>query len=113
MRVFISSTCFDLIDVRAELAEQLRALDLTPVLSDDKNSDFRVHPSENSIRTCLVNLQSCDHVIVILDKRYGPPLGGAGFEDISATHLEYREARERKIPVHFYARDRLIADYDT
>jgi Glu-tRNA(Gln) amidotransferase subunit E-like FAD-binding protein len=75
MRVFISSTVYDLIDVRAELAEQLRTLGITPVLSDDKLSGFSIQQHDiNSIETCLVNVDSCDEVVLILDKRYGPTL---------------------------------------
>jgi len=112
MRVFISSTVYDLIDVRAELAEQLRTLGITPVLSDDKLSGFSIQQHDiNSIETCLVNVDSCDEVVLILDKRYGPTLEKVGYEKISATHLEYRRAIEKGIPVRVYVRDHLLADF--
>lgn len=111
MKVFISSTVYDLIDIRAELAELLRAQGVTPVLSDDPLSDFDSRHPCNSIRTCLINIESCDEVIIILDQRYGPRLGKYGFEDVSATHLEYKKAMELAKPIHFYVRDRLEADY--
>jgi hypothetical protein len=111
VRVFISSTCYDLIDVRAEVAEQLRQIGVTLVLSDDKLSDFKVKPDCNSIETCLVNVESCDEFILILDKRYGPSLKSCGYEDISATHLEFKRALVKKIPFRAYVRDRLNADY--
>jgi len=111
MRVFISSTVYDLIDVRAELASHLRSIGITPVLSDDKLSDFKVQPDVNSIETCLVNVASCDEMIVILDRRYGPSLDQCGYGDFSATHLEYQHAKNKNLPIHFYLRDRLDADY--
>lgn len=111
MRVFISSTVFDLIDIRAELAEQLRAIGITPVLSDDKLSDFRVQYDVISIETCLVNVDSCDEFLLILDQRYGPTLESYGYDKVSATHLEYLRAIEKEMPVRVYARDRLIADF--
>lgn len=111
MQIFLSSTAFDLLDVRAEIAATLQSLGVKPVLSDDKLSDFRVHHDADSIETCLVNLEACDEVILVLDQRYGPSLGGAGFDDVSATHLEFRKAVELKKPVHFFARDRLIGEY--
>lgn len=113
MRVFISSTCFDLIDVRAELAEQLKLIGITPILSDDKLSDFKVKPDVNSIETCLINVESCEEFILILDRRYGASLKDCGFDDFSATHLEYKRALENKIPVRVYVRDRLEADYSS
>lgn len=112
MRVFLSSTVFDLIDVRAEVASQLRSLGAVPVLSDDKLSDFQVHHDANSIETCLINVSTCDEVILILDRRYGPRLGRCGFDDVSATHLEYRRAVQENKPIHVFVRDRLLADYD-
>ncbi len=39
MKVFVSSTVYDLLDIRAEIAELLRSLDISPVLSDDPISD--------------------------------------------------------------------------
>lgn len=111
MKIFVSSTAFDLIDIRAELEAHLRSLGLTPVMSDVRTADFDVRTGKNSIETCLINLRACDAVIVVLDKRYGPKLGKAGFDDISATHLEYREAKLAGKQILFYVRDRLEADY--
>ena len=111
MRIFVSSTVFDLIDVRAEIAVQLKSMGIVPVMSDDKLSDFQVQPHVDSIETCLVNLASCDEVVLILDRRYGPKLGNAGFDDISATHPEYRRAKVLGKPVHVFVRDRTEADH--
>jgi hypothetical protein len=111
MKVFVSSTVFDLIDVRAEVADLLRFCDIAPVLSDDKLSDFAIKPDNNSIETCLVNVDACDEMIVILDKRYGPRLGAYGYEDVSATHLEYHRFLQTKRQIHFFVRDRLEGDF--
>ena len=111
MKVFVSSTCHDLIDIRAELYELLRSLQISPVMSDESLSDFDAKHNENSIQSCLLNVESSDAIIVVHNQRYGPKLGQYGFEDLSATHLEYRRAKERNIPVHFFARDQLEAEY--
>ena len=111
MKVFVSSTCYDLVDVRAEVCEHLRSLGIKPVLSDDKLSDFQVPSDQHSIQACLVNVESCDAFLLILDKRYGPSLEKTGIADISATHVEYRHAVSCRKPIHVYARDRLIADH--
>lgn len=112
MRVFISSTIYDLIDIRAELETLIRELGMTPVMSDDKLTDFNLTFNANSIETCLLNVESSDVIIVILDQRYGPRLGNYGFDDVSATHLEYRRARKLGRPIYFYVRDRLEADFN-
>lgn len=111
MRVLVSSTCYDLIDLRAEVEEHLRALGLTPYLSESGTSAFEVHPDRDSIATCLANARSVDAVIVILSQRYGAVIGG-DYGDYSATHLEYREAVAAKRRIVFYVRDRLDAEYD-
>ncbi len=46
----------------------------------------------------------------MLSQRYGGSLGPR-YGAVSATHLEYREARKCKKRTHFYIRDRLIADW--
>jgi hypothetical protein len=113
MRVFISSTCYDLIDLRAELEVFFRSAGVEPVLSDSLTSDFQVLSDQNSIETCLANVRSCDEFLIILSNRYGPSLAKAGLNDFSATHLEYNEAVAAKKPVRMFVRDRLEGDYST
>jgi hypothetical protein len=110
-RIFISSTCFDLIDLRAELKKYLEAVGLTPIMSDQLDSKFETFQSQNSIQTCLINLHSCDTVVIILSQRYGSNLLKWGFGDYSATHLEYLEAKKTKKRILFFVRDRLLADF--
>jgi hypothetical protein len=111
MKVFISSTCYDLIDLRAELEHFFRQAGVSAILSDSLTSEFQVTPDQNSIETCLVNVRECDVFLIVLSKRYGPTLGGNGFPDVSATHLEYREAVKHKKAIYMYVRDHLEADY--
>ena len=106
MRVFISSTCYGLIDLRAELETLFRQADVTSILSDSLTSEFQILPDRNSVETCLANVRTCDACVIILSNRYGPSLLNVGFDDVSATHLEYRGAVHREIPTGMYARDR-------
>jgi len=110
-KVFISSTVFDLLDVRAEVTQLLHDMRLVPVASGIATSAFQPLPDQNSIETCLANLRQCDAVIVILCQRYGPSLEKTGFPDLSATHLEYTEAKRLGKPIRMYIRDRLDGDY--
>lgn len=110
--IFVSSTCYDLIDLRAAVAEALRDMGLHPRLSDDYQSDFIAQPSKDSIETCLINVRDADTFLVILSQRYGRSLQDSGFDDVSATHLEYRTAREATKPILFYVRDQTMAEYD-
>ena len=89
--VFISSTCYDLTDLRAELGEWLQKDGFIVKLSDNLDSGFSVDPSCDAIETCLRNLRKSDVVLFVLDRRYGSPLGGK-YGDKSATHVEFDEA---------------------
>lgn len=112
MKVFVSSTCHDLIDLRAELREELRDLGVQAYFSDQPDSDFEVSgaPGADSIEVCLANLRACDVVVVVLSQRYGGPLGDR-YGNLSATHCEYREARKQSKRIYFYVRDRLEAEF--
>jgi len=110
-KVFLSSTVYDLIDLRAEASQHISDLGLSPSLSDSAVSEFSVVADENSIETCLANVKSSDFFVLVLSRRYGPSLGKIGYDDISATHLEYRHAVEHSVPVLFYVRDKLEAEY--
>ena len=107
-KVFVSSTCEDLIDLRAELERSLKDMGLTPVMSDRKFSGFDSSQPDHTVQLCLTNLIACKHVIVVLSKRYGEV---SRDEKISVTHLEYRTAIDAEKNIYFYVRDRLDADY--
>jgi len=110
-RIFVSSTIYDLIDTRSEIETTLRQVGLSPILSDSTTSDFTVFPDRASIETCLSNVRNSDYFLMILSKRYGPTLESIGYPKVSATHLEYLEAKENKVPIFVYVRDRLEAEY--
>jgi len=110
-KIFVSSTIYDLIDVRAEVAEHLRKMGLTPIMSDDMDSPFKIDTNASSIATCLSNVRGCSAFVCILSQRYGPRLGAYGFDNVSATHLEYNEAKALGIPIYFYIRDKLDGEF--
>lgn len=109
--VFVSSTCYDLLDLRSEMESHIAELGLTPIMSDRVTSLFEVVHDANSIETCLINVRKADVFICVLSQRYGRALE-TPFEPVSATHLEYREAVKLGKPIRFYVRDRLLAEYD-
>jgi len=112
-KIFISSTCYDLIDLRAELQKFVEGMGLSPSLSDAPDSDFDLDGLKDSITTCLVNVRSSDAMVCVFSRRYGPSLKNCGFEDVSATHREILEAHKHGVPVFLYVRDRLAAELDS
>ena len=111
MKIFISSTIYDLLDVRAELYEMFKDMGISPVMSEIAESSFEIFTDKNTIETCLINLDKSDSIIIILSQRYGASLKEYGFGDYSTTHLEYQRAVKSKKPIYMYVRDRLEADY--
>jgi len=102
--VFVSSTCYDLTDLRAELGAWLQKDGFIVKLSDNLDSGFEVDPLLNKIETCLQNVRRSDIVLFIFDRFYGKPLGGK-YGEKSATHVEFEEAvREKKGLFHFARR---------
>jgi hypothetical protein len=111
VRVFVSSTCYDLLDLRAEVESHVRDLGLSPVMSDRPTSDFDHTADRNSIETCLSNVRASDVFVCVLSQRYGASLKDSGFDDISASHLELREAQTHRKRIFVYVRDRLDAEF--
>ena len=112
-RVFVSSTCYDLLDLRAEVEAHLRSLDLLPVLSDRATSEFEVSGRKNSIEECLEQVSASDVFVLILDRRYGPSLARSGYADKSATHLEYERARDLDKPILVFVRNQTVGELNT
>ncbi len=112
LEVFISSTCYDLTDLRSELAASLKESGCIVRLSEDPMSGFNVDPSGDSIETCLRNVEASDVVICILDRRIGSPLPER-FDKMSATECEVRHARtlNPQKPVFYFVRNAALADF--
>jgi hypothetical protein len=93
--IFISSTCNDLIDLRATLTKRLIDHGFIVKASDIDSSDFRVNPNVDSIETCLKNVDSSDAVILVMDGRYGSPLpASTAYANKSATQVEMEHAKK-------------------
>ena len=86
MRVFISSLITGMEEIRRAVKEAITVLGHEPIMAED----FGALPSSPQI-ACLDGVRRAGAVILILGQRYGAkqPSGH------SATHEEFREARER------------------
>ncbi|XDD53083.1 DUF4062 domain-containing protein [Leptospira sp. WS4.C2] len=112
MNIFISSTIYDLLDLRAEIYDHLVLSGFTVRLSDIDQSDFEVYPDKSAIEICLENVRRSDYFVIILDKRYGKTVENLGYPKISVTHLEYLEAKKYSIPILFYVRDKTLSEFN-
>src|SRR4051812_19252892 len=71
--IFISSTDYNLMDLRAELDQHLRSLGYHPILSSSEGFHDST-PSLEPWESCLPTLESCFVVVLVIDGRYGQPL---------------------------------------
>jgi hypothetical protein len=100
MTVFLSSTCYDLPDLRAELEQFLQEKGHGILLSDRET--FPVNPGVHRHDVCIDNVKLCDLFILIINKRYGAPYHRD--KSVSITHAEFRQAIASKKQVIVYVR---------
>ena len=87
MRVFISSVIGGMEEYRDAAADAIRVLRHTAIRAED----FGASPAAPRI-ACLNAMRSSDAVVLILGSRYGDTQESG----LSATHEEYREARDTR-----------------
>lgn len=121
--IFISSTDYNLIDLRAELANFLIEIGYRPILSSadgfpDKSPDLE--PWES----CLPVLERCFVIVLIIDGRYGtalpwphytslPKINSPSRKKISPTHGEYLFAHENRKRMLVFVRKEVMIQYQS
>lgn len=96
MKIFISSLIADMGDIRATAKEAVQSLDLDPVMAED----FGARPQSPQL-ACLAGVRGADAVVLVMGAGYGA-MQGSG---ISATHEEYREARDTQRPIFLFVQE--------
>lgn len=101
--MFVSSTCYDLGQVRADLKDFLESVGIQPVLSEYPT--FPVNPDENTIENCLrVVDENADLFLLVVGSKYGPIQDGGK----SITNMEYLRARAKGIPIYVFVEKAII-----
>lgn len=102
LKIFVSSTCYDLSQVRADLYDFISGLGYQPILSEYPS--FPVDPDEDTISNCIQNVETADIFILIIGGRYGSLVDSGK----SITNTEYMHARNRGIPVYVFIQRSVI-----
>ena len=99
--LFVSSTCYDLKQVREDMRIFIEGMGLNPVLAE--HNAFPVDPDLGTIDNCMkVVERDADIFVLIVGSRYG----STGTAGKSVTNLEYLSARSKGIPIFtFIARN--------
>jgi hypothetical protein len=118
LRIFISSTDYDLRDLRGELCDFLSRLCYQPILSSEGGFPD-LTPQMEPHESCLHVLRQCPVMVLVIDGRYSAALDWPSFPKeiggarISPTHAEYRFAHFYKQRMIVYVRDHVLAHYET
>lgn len=132
LRVFVSSTCFDLSVLRAQLRTFIEGVGFEPVMSE--YHDVVYDPRTHTHSACIDEVESCDMVVVIIGSRFGGKAIPAAVsktdldaiatasksaeilkrpENMSITQLEVLKAVECAVPVFAFVDDRVLHDHAT
>ncbi len=106
-KVFISSTCYDLSQVRDNLHEFVESFFYEPVLSE--KGDVFYHPDLHTHESCINEIKNCHLFILIIGGRFG---GEYKFDESkSITNAEYEAAKIRNIPVFTFIKQDVYNDH--
>lgn len=106
-RVFISSTCYDLSEVRDRLVAFCNSFGFETTLSE--RGDVFYHPDLHTHEACVGEVSNCQLFILIIGGRFG----GKYIIDQkkSITNAEFLAARELGIPVFTFIKQGVLNDH--
>lgn len=131
LRVFVSSTCFDLGPIRGQLRTFLNSMGYDPIMSD--YNDVLYDPRIHTHTSCIEEIATCDIIILLVGSRFGgkaipEAISKVDFdaileksksvdhlkkkENISVTQLEVLKAVEIEIPIFSFIDSRLWGDHE-
>jgi len=106
-KVFISSTCFDLGEIREQLARFIHSYGFDPILSD--HGDVFYKPDCHTHDSCIHEVSNCQLFILIIGGRFG---GEYVYDKSkSITNAEYSAARACNIPIFTYVRAGVLSNH--
>ncbi len=106
-KVFISSTCYDLMQIRDSLFEFVKEYYYEPILSD--KGDVFYHPDLHTHESCINEIENCQLFILIIGGRFG---GKYKYDAIkSITNAEYEAAKVKNIPVFTFIKREVYEDH--
>ncbi|MBD3903478.1 DUF4062 domain-containing protein [Chryseobacterium sp. Ch-15] len=94
INIFVSSTCYDLSQIRTDISEFIKKAGHTPVLSEFEN--FPISPELDTIDNCIkIVKENADILVLIVGSRYGSIANNGK----SITNTEFLVAKQKGIPI--------------
>lgn len=131
LRVFVSSTCYDLSAIRSQIRSFIFSMGYEPIMSD--YNDILYDPRVHTHTSCIEEVNTCDLIILIVGSRFGgkaipEAISKLDFDNIleksksieslkkkdniSVTQLEILKAVELDIPIFTFIDNRLWNDHE-
>ena len=103
VNIFVSSTCYDLSQVREDLKQCISDLGHNPILSEQR--DFPINPYLSNAENCINAVKNeADIFVLIIGNRYGAALGSGK----SITNTEFLTAVDKGIPIYTFALKEMV-----
>jgi Domain of unknown function (DUF4062) len=113
LSVFVSSSCYELRDLRATIKDFLLGLGINPQLSEDEG--FPRTSGDKPYVTCLRTLAECPLVIGLLERRCGQPLADWSpfpeYNGLRPTHAELRHTLKTNKKLLLYIHQSTMTTY--
>lgn len=104
VNVFVSSTCYDLSQVRNDIKQCIIDLGHVPILSE--LNDFPVNPNLNSSENCINAVKNeADIFVLIIGDKYGSILDSGK----SITNTEFLTAVEKGLPIYTFTKKEMLS----
>lgn len=97
LRVFVSSTCYDLKQIRRDLEQFIESMGFEPVMSDSKH--VAIPSGLSSLEACKWLVSISDVFVLVIGGRYGSMDKQSGK---SITNIEYETAYEMGKPIYAF-----------
>ena len=108
LNIFISSTCYDLSQIRKDLRDFITSLGHNPILSEQ--NDFPIDPELDNWENCINAVKEyADIFVLIIGENYGY-IGKTGK---SITNTEYLTAIQKGIPIYTFTLKSMITLLET
>lgn len=103
--VFVSSTCYDLRQIREDMYKFIeKELGYEALLSE--KDVFPIRSELNAVENCIQTVeQQADIFLLIIGGRYGQLVGDM---EKSITNLEYETARKKGIPTYIFVDEKIL-----
>lgn len=110
-RVFVSSTCYDLLEVRQNLRQFVLDYSYDPVMSEFGDIFYEYDPHVQD--ACLKEIEKCQLFILIVGNNYGSMFHKQQNVEVpdSVTIREFKKAISVEIPKHIFINRFVHYDY--